>query len=194
MYLFFDTETNGLPKNYKASMHEVDNWPRVIQLGWIFLNDDLTTFSENRQFIKPDGWVVPKEKFWIDQGYSTERCEKEGLPMKIVMQMLINDINRTNYMVAHNLAFDYKVLGAEMIRLAMSASKKTDKFCTMEFSTNICKIPNTNRYGGYKWPKLEELHRFLFDEDFIGAHDALSDCHATMKCFVEMKKRNLITI
>jgi len=194
MYLFFDTETNGLPKNYKASMHDVDNWPRIIQLGWILLNEDLTTYSENRHFIKPDGWTVPKEDFWTSKDYSTERCEKEGIPMKMAQKILVNDINKTTYMVAHNLAFDYKVLGAEMIRYQMAASKKTDKFCTMEFSTNICKIPNMNRYGGYKWPKLEELHRFLFDEDFIGAHDALSDCQATMKCFVEMKKRNLITI
>jgi len=78
MYTFFDTETNGLPKDYKASMFDVDNWPRVIQLGWILLSEDLKTKTENKFFIKPDGWVVPKEDFWANKGYNTARCEAEG--------------------------------------------------------------------------------------------------------------------
>lgn len=57
MYIFFDTETNGLPKNYKASVTELDNWPRVIQFAWITLNEDMKTFTENKYFIKPDGWT-----------------------------------------------------------------------------------------------------------------------------------------
>lgn len=190
MYIFFDTETNGLPKNYKASMFDVENWPRVIQLGWIFLSDDLKTKSENKFFIKPDGWTVPKEPFWIDKGYSTERCEAEGKPLKVVLEMLVNDINKSKYMVAHNIGFDYNVLGAEMIRYGAKATTRTDKICTMEIGTDVCKLPSN--YGkGYKWPKLEELYRHLFGKDFIGAHDALSDCVATMECFLRMSENGV---
>jgi hypothetical protein len=32
-YLIFDTETTGTPKNYKAPMKDIENWPRVIQLA-----------------------------------------------------------------------------------------------------------------------------------------------------------------
>ena len=32
-YLFFDTETTGLPKNYNAPITDTDNWPRLVQLG-----------------------------------------------------------------------------------------------------------------------------------------------------------------
>lgn len=189
MYIFFDTETNGLPKNYKASMADVNNWPRVIQFAWITLDKDFKTFQENKFFIKPDGWVVPKEAFWIEKGYSTERCEQEGTPMTIVLQALIKDINRSKYMVAHNIDFDHNVLGAEMIRYSVRADVKTQKICTMKLGTDICMIPGNY---GYKWPKLEELHKFLFERDFIGDHDALSDCQATMKCFQEMTMRGLI--
>lgn len=184
MYLFFDTETNGLPKNYKASMFDVDNWPRVVQLGWIFLSEDLKTKSENKFFIKPDGWTIPREDFFLDRNHTTERCEAEGQPMSIVLQMLIKDIERSKYMVAHNVAFDHNVLGAEMIRYKAKATVKTTKICTMEIGTDICQIPG--QYGKFKWPKLEELYRHLFGEDFIGAHDALSDCQATMACFLKM--------
>lgn len=189
MFIFFDTETNGLPKNYKAKMQDVNNWPRVIQLGWIFLSADLKTSQENKFFIKPDGWTIPHEPFWIDKGYSTERCEQEGTPMKVVLQALVNDINKSQYMIAHNVNFDYNVLGAEMIRYGARATAKTEKICTMEIGTDLCQLPG--QYG-FKWPKLEELYRHLFGEDFIGAHDALSDCKATMACFLKMVHDGLV--
>jgi len=34
MYLIFDTETTGLPRNFKAPITDTDNWPRVVQLAW----------------------------------------------------------------------------------------------------------------------------------------------------------------
>ncbi len=33
MYLIFDTETTGLPKNYNAPLTDADNWPRLVQLA-----------------------------------------------------------------------------------------------------------------------------------------------------------------
>ncbi len=53
--------------------------------------------------------------------------------------------------------------------------------------TDILKIPS-RKGSGYKWPKLEELHNFLFKEGFDGAHDALNDVMATSKCYFEMNK------
>ncbi len=34
MFLIFDTETTGLPKNYKAPVTDSDNWPRMVQVAW----------------------------------------------------------------------------------------------------------------------------------------------------------------
>ena len=34
MYLIFDTETTGLPLNWKAPLTDFDNWPRCVQLAW----------------------------------------------------------------------------------------------------------------------------------------------------------------
>jgi DNA polymerase III subunit epsilon len=30
MYLFFDTETTGIPRNYKAPVADLQNWPRLV--------------------------------------------------------------------------------------------------------------------------------------------------------------------
>jgi DNA polymerase-3 subunit alpha len=34
MFLIYDTETTGLPKNYNAPLTDSDNWPRLVQLAW----------------------------------------------------------------------------------------------------------------------------------------------------------------
>ena len=39
MYLFFDTETTGLPRNWKAPVTHLNNWPRMIQIAWIACDD-----------------------------------------------------------------------------------------------------------------------------------------------------------
>jgi len=39
MYLFFDTETTGLPRNWNAPVHNTQNWPRMVQIAWIIYDD-----------------------------------------------------------------------------------------------------------------------------------------------------------
>ncbi len=34
-YLFFDTETTGVPRNYKAPSSDTRNWPRLVQLACV---------------------------------------------------------------------------------------------------------------------------------------------------------------
>ena len=59
MYLIFDTETTGLPKDFKASYKDTDNWPRCVQIAWQ-LHDDLGNVVEHKDYlIKPDGFDIP---------------------------------------------------------------------------------------------------------------------------------------
>ena len=65
--------------------------------------------------------------------------------------------------------------------------------CTMRATTRICSL--TTAWGTPKWPRLEELHRYLFDGDsFEGAHDALRDARATSKCLVRLVQTGLISL
>jgi len=191
MIIFFDTETNGLPKRWKASMREVDNWPRVIQLAWQVCTNNGEVLSEMKRLIRPDGWAIPKDKFWIDNGYSTEVNQKEGAPMIDMLKSFISDYEGCDHLVAHNIAFDHPVLGAEMIRYNVSSTVKLNKICTMQSSIDLCKLPGNY---GYKFPKLIELHQHLFSEGFDGAHDAMADVNACRRCFFELMKHGLIKL
>ncbi len=184
MIQIFDTETTGLPRNWKAPMSDVENWPRVIQLAYLVFDDNGHEVTEYNELIKPDGWVMPTEKFWIDNGFSQEESMTKGVPIHQALDKFLTEYNRCRVLVAHNISFDHKVLGAELIRANMKAGCKNRQICTMKESTDLCKIPGPY---GYKWPKLEELHSYLFGQTFDNTHDALADVRATARClFVEV--------
>ncbi|GAA4823900.1 3'-5' exonuclease [Algivirga pacifica] len=191
MYLFFDTETTGLPKNWKAPMTDLDNWPRVIQLAWAMYDESGQKLGSTVDLIKPDGWVMPTGDFWIENGFSQEQNELEGIPIQEAVEKFIHQINESNYLVAHNMSYDQNVIGAEMLRLKLRAQKRPIKICTKDESTDYCKLPGPY---GYKWPKLEELHTHLFGESFEGAHDALVDVEACARCFFELVNRQVIKL
>jgi DNA polymerase III epsilon subunit-like protein len=51
--LFFDTETTGVPKDYKLHYTAVNNFPRIVQLSWIVYRG-IDEFSSSDMIIKPD--------------------------------------------------------------------------------------------------------------------------------------------
>lgn len=190
MFLVFDTETTGLPLDYDAPMTKIDNWPRVIQLAWAFYDESSRMIDCRVDLIKPDGWRIPKEKFWIDNGFDQRVSEEKGIPIRDALLPFIERVARTKYLVAHNMSFDYPILGAECIRENLKSGNKPIRICTKESATDFCKLPG--RYG-YKWPTLSELHIRLFGRDFAGGHDALVDVKACAKCFFELVDKEVIT-
>lgn len=188
-YLFFDTETTGVPKNYNAPASNTSNWPRLVQLGWILTDDSGNEISSGNEIVKPEGFTIPSDASRV-HGITTEIALREGKPLKQVIEAFLKDTVGIKCFVGHNVSFDQKVVGAELYRLGITDIVSTAKSLdTMKAATNYCKIPGTY---GYKWPKLIELHRKLFGCDFEDAHDAMADITATKKCFFEMRRRNLI--
>ena len=194
MYLFFDTETNGLPANYKAPMSDTENWKRVIQLAWAFYDEEKNLIAKEVDLIKPTDWEIPNEKFWLDNGYSTELNIKNGIPIEEAFNKFMPYLKKCKYIVAHNMSFDYNILGCEMIRLKLKSNNKPIKLCTKEASTEFCAIPNPYYKGSFKWAKLEELHNKLFGKGFEGAHDAMNDVMALQRCFFELVKLKVIKL
>ena len=190
MNLFFDTETTGLPKKYNAPVEDLDNWPRIVQIAWMTYDSSGNCLSEEDYIIKPNGFVIPESASNV-HGITTEKALAEGSDLETVLCKFSNDVKKVEIIVAHNMGFDEKIVGAELFRTEIDHDLfETQRICTMLSSTNFCKIPG--RYGRYKWPNLTELHHFLFDQDFEGAHNALADVKACAKCFFELKKRGAI--
>ena len=85
MFLIYDTETTGLPKNYNAPLTDFDNWPRLVQLAWQ-IHDDTGKLIDVKNFIvKPEGFVIPRGAEKV-HGITTAFAEKEGLPLDFVLE------------------------------------------------------------------------------------------------------------
>jgi len=188
MYLFFDTETTGLPRNWKAPVTDLDNWPRMIQIAWILCDTQGNRLSTEVFIIKPVGFTIPEEASNI-HGITTVKALSDGLALMDVLTKFKAAVERAIYIVAHNISFDEKIMGAELLRNEVDSNfENTRKLCTMKSSTEYCKIPGMY---GYKWPTLSELHIKLFGEGFEDAHDALVDISVTEKCFWELRRRGI---
>lgn len=190
-YLFFDTETTGLPRSWQAPVTALDNWPRMVQLAYMAYDRDGALIAEHNCLIKPQGFTIPAESARV-HGITTERALKEGRDLPEVLKEFKALLDRTRYLVAHNMSFDEKIVGAEFLRNGLpDIPSSAFRICTMHGTTEYCAIPGPR---GYKWPKLAELHQKLFREDFSGAHNAASDVAATAKCFWELKQQGIIRL
>lgn len=188
-YLFFDTETTGLPKSWKAPVSDLGNWPHIVQIAWALFDDAGTRIAFHDSIIKPEGFVIPESATAI-HGISTEKALKEGRPAAEVLREFSGAVSGAACLVAHNLDFDEKMARVELLRQGMpDALQSIRKICTMKSSTAYCKI--SGPYGD-KWPKLSELHIKLFEVDFEDQHNAASDVLCCAKCFFELRRRAII--
>ncbi|MFA7255662.1 MAG: 3'-5' exonuclease [Candidatus Omnitrophota bacterium] len=187
-YLFFDTETTGLPKSWKAPVTDLGNWPHIVQIAWALFDDAGQRLAFRDHIIKPEGFVIPESATAI-HGISTEKALKEGRPAAEVLKEFSEAVQSAARLVAHNLDFDEKMVRVELLRQGMPDALEVPKVCTMKASTKYCKIPGP--YGD-KWPKLSELHIKLFEVDFEDQHNAASDVLCCAKCFFELRRRAVI--
>ena len=95
MFLTFDTETTGLPKNFNAPVSESENWPRLVQLAWQLNDNNGRLISVNSHIIKPDGYSIPYNSEKI-HGISTEIALKEGKKLGDILKEFEKDISEAN--------------------------------------------------------------------------------------------------
>ena len=189
-YLIFDTETTGLATDWNAPVTDLNNWPRLVQIAWTHCDNSGNILSQSDYIIKPQGFIIPEDAANV-HGISTERANNEGIALKTALTAFSEAISQSSFLVAHNMKFDEMIVGAEFLRESIKNQlSHIPKICTMELSTDYCKLPG--RYGKYKWPSLSDLHCKLFGVDFEEAHDAAVDVRACTSCLFELKNRGIL--
>jgi DNA polymerase III epsilon subunit-like protein len=190
MYVFLDTETSGLPDNWSAPPSDITNWPRLVQIAWVCCDVDGQATASCEYLIKPRGFTISRRATQL-HGITTNRALAEGVDLGPVLIELSAALRSAQTVVGHNLDFDLKVIQAEWIRADMkNAFARKRKCCTMKASTDYCRIPGPY---GFKWPKLDELHRKLLGRGFDGAHGALADTEACMRCFFRLRELGIVS-
>ena len=197
--LIFDTETTTFPNPDRAPDHPKQ--ARVIQLAAILVDKDFKELGSVYSLIKPDGWTIQEGAFKA-HGISQETCEKDGRDIVDVMRELAILWNEASIWVGHNIQFDLTMIEIEFacllskkINLAVKVPRKDEIRCTMNASTDICKLPfaTPEKFGKkYKWPKLSEAYQHFFNEPLEGAHDALADVRACIRVYKHLSDSKLL--
>ena len=190
MYLTFDSETTGLPKNFKAPISDSENWPRLVQLAWQ-INDKEGKLINNKSFlVKPDNFTIPYNSEKV-HGISTKIALEKGIDLIIVLKDFEKDIKKCKYIIGHNINFDKNILGAEFYRKNIESDLLNKiSIDTGHISKQYCNLKG-GFGGGLKMPKLTELYEILFGKKFSDAHDAAYDVNATAKSFFYLLKKEV---
>ena len=177
-HIFIDTETNGFGSFRPAKQS-------ILQISWIFNKIERDFYiSDCAKKINPK----------VPHNITIEQIQKEGKKFKEVMKILLKDLLKTDVIVAHNIDFDIGCIknqinttigkNNELSKKICEIFEKNEKFCTMKRSTKFCAI--RFEFGGYKWPKLSELHFKLFNSFPKGKlHDSMYDVQILEKCFIK---------
>jgi DNA polymerase III subunit alpha len=193
MYLIFDTETTGLPKNWNAPVTDTDNWPRCVQVAWQ-LHDGFGRLIEHRDFlVRPDGFNIPYDSEKV-HGISTALAASEGAALADVLAEFNQALAKAKFVVGQNLGFDVNILGCEFHRTGITTQLAAIPLldtCT-EKTALLCQLPG-GRGGKFKLPTLTELHSYLFKTSFDEAHNATADVEATARCFFELLRTGNFT-
>ena len=190
MYLTFDSETTGLPKNFKAPISDSENWPRLVQLAWQ-INDKEGKLINNKSFlIKPDNFTIPYNSEKI-HGISTQIALEKGIGLIIALKDFEEDLKKCKYIIGHNINFDKNILGAEFYRKNIESNLLNKiSIDTGHISKQYCNLKG-GLGGGLKMPKLIELYEILFGKKFSDAHDAAYDVNATAKSFFYLLQKEV---
>ncbi len=186
----FDTETTGFPVRDGS----LDQQPYIVQfaaiIGELDEEKNYTELERHDILIKPR---IPIP-FSSSQVHGIYDKDVENCPyMEDKIDEIVRILNGVDVVSGHNVSFDEQVLGYELDRTGHSGEyTPAQVICTMKSSTEYCKLQW--RGFSFKPPKLAELHKFLFNEWFEWAHNAMIDVEATMRSLVELIRRDVIEI
>ena len=192
--LVFDTETTGLPTERNAALIATHKWPYIVQLSYLIYDTEKNEILETvDNIIKlPYGYKLSQESQNIHR-ITNEMVQEKGVYIEEELIKFNEKLLEVDLIVAHNITFDKNMIIVECIRNKIinnftNNGLKKSEFCTMLNSIELCKIvrhyKNGNEY--YKYPKLMELHEYLFNTIPDGLHNSMVDILVCLRCYIKM--------
>ena len=189
MYLFFDTETTGLPPHVSS---DISQWPRLVQLGWLLTDEQGNVLRQDNLIIRPEGFTIPARTVNI-HGITMEKAIREGVRLQDALKRFSEALRFSHVLIGHNVDYDYHVVKAEYSRKKIDTLLgKYPRFCTMKtpLIVEYCRLMRGDNRSN--WPSLSDLYYFLFDEPYGNAHDAYHDAQATARCFFKLRGMGIV--
>ena len=177
-YLVFDTETTGFSPAKD----------RLVSIAWgIFTRENKNVLLAYHT-IKPIDFVIndysPATKV---HGITHSRALTYGVPFSQVVEELDVCIQHVSRIVAHNISFDMRMLGAELGRQATLEAYALK--ASLEEILPCCTLKKAReQLKGFASKKLEVLYQHFYPGKTFKAHDALEDVKACARCYRKLFK------
>lgn len=193
--LVFDTETTGLPTNkYECTRaHWYKHWGHIVQISWIIYDVENNKVVDVRDHIIKlgDDIELPQSSINI-HGITRDKMNENGVKFRDVLNDFIDGLNVCDMIIGHNIVFDVNMVRAEMLRMgAVDYFQLINKpiICTMKSNVDFCKIVATSYTGRkyFKYPKLMELHKKIYDYVPENLHNSLIDVVVCLRCFLKLE-------
>lgn len=185
-YLIFDTETSGFITNRDS---DDPKQGRLVQIACQLYTEYGKLLAEYSTLVKPrNEWVMQAEHI---HGLRKEWVDMYGVYTAQALEPFIAMAKRADVIVGHNISFDLRVIKNEEVAIDRDIlPEEFGIFCTMKWYKPILKLP-AKRYG-FKFPKLQEVYKHLYEEEFDNAHDAMADVRATARIFFDIAPEDRI--
>lgn len=181
--LYFDTETDGIGGFNPPTQ-------RVVQLAWEHANVASSYLIKDVQSISSQ----------VPHPFKVSDCHNNGISFEHVFLKFMDALRKCDIAAAHNIKFDEGVLLNELRIRRMSYSEfmrlmKIKRYCSMENTINLCRLPKVGkaaRYPGFKYPKLSDLYVHLMGKQpALTLHDARNDVEVLKICINALADRGL---
>jgi len=181
-------------------------WPSIIQLAYILYDTDNPSTKTKifNKYIDIEEDVKISEESLAIHHISHQKISRMGpngrAKIQDVLKEFLKDVKEADTIVGHNVAFDRKMIVAELLRQTKNSEDSdiiemmTDKKfkCTQEITRPMCKLENRNTNGqnkkGYykfKTPRLIEAYEHFFGcapkQELL--HDALIDAIICLRVY-----------
>ena len=194
--LIFDTETTGLPKCRNSYFTQTELWPHIIQLSYILYETDTNIIIHSQDnIIKIDDKVELTEDSVNMHKITREISKSKGIEIRSAIKKFNKILNQADIIVSHNVEFDKNMILVECIRLNEKHyftidNKRKPEFCTMKGTREFCNITKIDNNTGkeyYKYPKLSELYKLLFNQLPKNCHNSMVDVLICLRCYIKYK-------
>ena len=115
-FCVFDTETTGLPTPVETPDGIKLVYPRLVQLAWVILDQNLEEIAHASFIIQPDQWTIPDDVVKI-HGITTSDAFLLGEPIHDVLAAFANAIAECTHIIAHDALADAQKVVRIFIRM-----------------------------------------------------------------------------
>ena len=195
IYLCFDTETTGLPQNWKLNGMNTKTWStaRLIEIGCILFTIEDKQMKVIEKYSSLISYHMNDKEFEISgpiHKITNEMLTKDGKDVKEVLAKFKEMYKKADYILGHNVDFDVNVVLNEF-NIANDNFRYTlldeeyKKLCTCYYTFSIYN-GKVSRQPRLCYIKLSKLFNIFFPDRSFESHRALNDAEVTAECFVKI--------